>query len=166
MQANCQCSYRQAAAYMRVAKLSKDADLRTFDCGIDAFLQTFATKRSNEPLPEFTQRDAEHVLRIHALAERGAEHERDVAADRLTKVAEGFGMTTEAMVKRANKLCPNNDLTDAEKKAREFEERLRSKASALREREAVFRKLKEQFSKTPKEDLLYILTDLRIKGVW
>ncbi|CAO3446825.1 hypothetical protein [Azospirillum argentinense] len=39
-------------------------------------------------------RDAEHDLRIHALSERGREHERDVAANKLTEVAEGFGMTT------------------------------------------------------------------------
>ncbi|MBL8571730.1 MAG: DUF3102 domain-containing protein [Phreatobacter sp.] len=35
-------SYRQAAAYMRVAKLSKDAEVRTFDGGIDAFLDAHA----------------------------------------------------------------------------------------------------------------------------
>lgn len=166
VQAHCRLSYRQATAYMRVAKLSKDADLRTFDGGIDAFLQTFATKRIKDPAPEFTHRDADHVLRIHALAERGAEHERDVAADKLTQTAERFGMTAEAMVKQAHKLRPNNDLTDAEKEARTFEECLKAQASAFQEREAIFRELEEQFSNTPKEDLLRILTDLRMKGIW
>ncbi|MGA1859583.1 DUF3102 domain-containing protein [Azospirillum sp. 11R-A] len=166
VQANCRCSYRQAAAYMRVAKLSEDADLRTFDGGIDAFLQTFATKRPKEPAPEFTQRDAEHVLRIHALAERGAEHERDVAANKLTRAAEAYGMTAEATVNRANALCPGSQLINVEKAEQTFEERLKAEASAYQRRADVFRELEEKFFNTTKEDLLRILTELRIKGVW
>jgi len=166
VQVHCKCGYRQASAYMRVAKLSKDADLHTFDGGIDAFLQAFATKRSKEVVPEFTLRDAEHVLRIHSLAERGVEHERDAAANKLTKVAETFGMTAEAVVKRANELCPGNDLTDHEKEVSGIEERLKAEASAFQKRACIYRELEERFFSTSKEDILHILVDLRIKGVW
>ncbi|MBK3737517.1 hypothetical protein GAY29_31670 [Azospirillum brasilense] len=166
VQVHCKCGYRQASAYMRVAKLSKDADLHTFDGGIDAFLQAFATKRSKEPLPEFTHRDAEHVLRIRALAERGVEHERDVAANKLTKVTEAFGVTAEAVVKREIELCPGNGLTDHEKEVRGNEERLKEEASASQKKAFMYRELEKRFFSTSKEDILHILIDLRIKGIW
>ncbi|CAO3446828.1 hypothetical protein [Azospirillum argentinense] len=70
------------------------------------------------------------------------------------------------MVKRANELCPSNDLTDHEKEVRGIEERLKAEASAFQKRECIYRELDERFFSTSKEDILHILVDLRIKGVW
>ncbi|WP_137141301.1 hypothetical protein [Azospirillum brasilense] len=95
-------------------------------------------------------RDAEHALRIHALSERGMEHERDVAANNLTEVAEAFGMTAEAVVKRTNELWPGNDLTDHGRKVHGSEERLKIEASSFQKRASIYRDLEESFFSTPK----------------
>lgn len=170
---NCRCSYRQASAYMRVATLSKDADPRTFDGGIDAFLEAHAIKRSPEASatpaptapPAFTREDAEYALKIHARVERGQDGERDVAASKLAKVAADFGMDAEALVTKAHELCPSHELTDSERRAQEAEARLELLKAEVERRRAVVAQVAEKFKDASKDDLITMIGDWKARGL-
>lgn len=118
VEANCRCSYRSAAEYMQVARLGKTADLRTFDGGVRAFLEAHGSKKSiGRTTRKFTPDDAERALKLRAVAERGTEHEKVVAADMLEAFAQAFGMTAQQAVARAEGLLPWRHLSpDAAKR--------------------------------------------------
>jgi len=101
---NTQVAPRTAQKYMKVAQLArKSADLGAFDGGVDAFLQAHAKPRLAPPqtTPALTEDDAEHVLKIHALATQGTGGEREVAASKLEKLAQRRGTTPETLVAQA-----------------------------------------------------------------
>jgi hypothetical protein len=115
VEANCRCSYRTARVYMQVAN-SKVADLCQFD-SIAAFLEATAVKKAEKPqpsAPQFTRDDAEYVLKLHALAERGEGGEREVAVRKLNSFAQQFGMAGEEVVEKAKAMQPEAELTKDE----------------------------------------------------
>lgn len=85
VEANCECSYRQAVRYMQVAK---NDYVDTFDS--DASLESILdTKRKTAPQPTFDETDARdpaswegHAKKLHALATRGATDGERTAAQR------------------------------------------------------------------------------------
>lgn len=113
IEANCECSYRTARKYMQVVKLTKVADLGHFDddIGIDAFLEAHSTPRPKapEPAPTLTRDDAEYILKLHAVTERGGtENERDVAQRKLADFAGRFGMREDVAVDWAVSKVPDH----------------------------------------------------------
>ena len=105
VETNCRCSYSQAKRYMAVSKklADKPFDPSFTDLSIDAFL---GYEKKPQAAPPFAREDAEYALKIHALAERGVEGEKDTAKSKLNKLAKDFGMTSEELVKKSEKLCP------------------------------------------------------------
>lgn len=81
---HCTCSYITATKYMNVARRSEGFDLETFEGGVDAFLG-YSKPKTPCPTPtDLSQDDASHVMKLHAMVERGAtEGERDVARRKL-----------------------------------------------------------------------------------
>lgn len=108
--AHCRCSYRTAAKYMAVAA-RKDADLGTFDGGVDAFLEAHSRPRkvTAEPSREFTHENAEFALKLHAMATRGTGQEQDTAISMLDTFAKQFGMAGDEVVTKAHALIPDAD---------------------------------------------------------
>lgn len=111
---HCACSYSSAQEYMRVARLAEKTDLRFFDGGIRAFLEAHSTPRPKEDAtPTFDRTDAEHVMKLHAMAERGGtESEREVAHRKLEAHAKSFGMAGEEAVAKAQDMLPDQEKTD------------------------------------------------------
>ncbi|MBY6265108.1 DUF3102 domain-containing protein [Azospirillum sp. 412522] len=170
--ANCRCSYRTAAKYMQVAR--KCADHGTFDAdaGVDAFLEAHAKPRPEEPTQaapapasSFTREDAEYALKIHARVERGQDGERDVAATKLAKVAEGFGMDPEALVAKAQELCPGAGFTDSERRAQEAEAQLEALKAEVARRRAVVAEVAAKFKDASKEELITMIGDWKARGL-
>lgn len=108
VEANCRCSYSQAARYMKLARHFKGGDPATFaDLSIEeALRQIEGTTPAAATAPAFTREDAEYALKINAMAERGQGGEVEVAKVKLERLASGFGMTADQMVEKAKGLCP------------------------------------------------------------
>ncbi|WP_412565925.1 DUF3102 domain-containing protein [Thalassospira sp. MIT121401] len=80
-------SYTQAKRYMQVAKRTVDEPFDP-DATIDSVLDTNAHKRKSKAhLQFFSQTDAEYAQKLHAMAVRGTEHEREVAKGKLEAFA-------------------------------------------------------------------------------
>jgi hypothetical protein len=92
-------SYRQAMKYMRVAKLAPQGNFAP-ETGINAFLDSFAEEqpaKRKAPL-SLTREDAEYVLKINALAERGAtDGEKDAAEAKLDNLAKQYGTDADTL---------------------------------------------------------------------
>ncbi|MQX38577.1 hypothetical protein GHC57_18880 [Roseospira navarrensis] len=93
---------------LNLAKLAeaKKVDLHLFDGGVRAFLDAHAERRQTKPTPaqSFTQADAEYAQKLHAMAERGTEHEAEVAKGKLEGFAKGFGMSADEVVGKAEEV--------------------------------------------------------------
>jgi hypothetical protein len=96
-------SYRTARVYMQTAKMAARGH---FDptLSLRAYLdqQQPAAKPQRPPL---TRDDATYILKINALAERGATAgERDAAEAKLDGLAQQYGRTMDQLVKQSEKL--------------------------------------------------------------
>ncbi|MDF2809235.1 MAG: hypothetical protein K0S56_266 [Microvirga sp.] len=172
VKANCAAPYDTLVQYMRVAKAAaaKNVDLHTFEGGIRAFLDMAATPRAEEPKPEprkFTREDAERLLKIHALAERGAtDGERTAASGKAASFAAEFGMTPEEAVAKAKEFLPEAEKTvhqqraeearKAEKQAREEVSELKAKLDRMLKRKA---ELREEFAARSHDELVDLLAN-------
>ncbi|CCQ73919.1 DUF3102 domain-containing protein [Magnetospira sp. QH-2] len=117
---NCWFSYATAKRYMRVAKLhDKGLKVEPFEDGMAAFLDAHAEKKERPAqlnASHFHEEDAEYVLKLNALVERGVGGEADNAARKLDVHAARFGMTGEEVVEKALKVKPEvveNPIEDA-----------------------------------------------------
>lgn len=114
-------SYPTAAEYMRVARMSKNMDLHTFDGGIRAFLEAHPTPRKTTPEPTaatFDKAEAEYAMKLHRMASSDNPNEAAIAASKLDSFATQFGMVGEEVVTKAEDmlglniepLAPSSDL--------------------------------------------------------
>ena len=124
----CPFPYRTAARYMQVAKCVVHD---TFDdaAAIDSILDTNGRANRSQPTttstsPTFDRGDAEHALKLHALAERGVGGEAENAKAKLDAYAESFGMTAEEIVEKAEELCPDFAVTAEQARVSKLEEAL------------------------------------------
>ncbi|WP_181838542.1 MULTISPECIES: DUF3102 domain-containing protein [Thalassospira] len=115
---NCSFSYRQAAKYMQIAKSAPQGTF-DMDAGINSFLDQVANSRKPKAhLQSFSQTDAEYAQKLHAMAVRGTEHEREVAKGKLEAFAKSFGKTPEELMEEAGKKNPSK--TEVEEKVDDF----------------------------------------------
>ena len=99
---------RTARRYMQVAK-SVVYDRFDPDATIDSVLDTNASKRrpkGNSNTPEFDINDAQHVKKLHALAQGGVGGEAVNARTKLDSFAQQFGMTGDEAVAKAYEVAP------------------------------------------------------------
>lgn len=135
VEAHCRCSYRQAANYMQVSKYAPQG---TFEGGINAFLESHAkgreaAKSNSTPAFAFDHTDAEWVLKINDRAERGVGAETAVASAKLASIAEGYGMTVDALLERSKAMCPDREKsTQGRRPAMPVWVKLRKLSAALR----------------------------------
>jgi hypothetical protein len=106
---NCECSYAQSAAYMRVARVtqSKNLQVQTFDGGIRAFLDAHAKPRKVRQVEEESVKpsadDFDHARKLAALRDRGATpNEREVAGRKLARFAQTFNMSADVLETKAD----------------------------------------------------------------
>ncbi len=109
---NCAFSYERAKVYMRVSK-KVACDPFEIDQSIDAFLGVERKPSTPHPTPTvFTHVDAEHALKLHVMAIRGAtEAERDVAGRKLESFAATFGRMAGDIVFEAQDILPDYEKT-------------------------------------------------------
>ncbi|KZD02285.1 MULTISPECIES: DUF3102 domain-containing protein [unclassified Thalassospira] len=100
---NCSFSYSQAKRYMQIAKR---IDVEPFDpeASIESILHTKGKPKAH--LQSFSQTDAEYAQKLHAMAVRGTEHEREVAKGKLEAFAKSFGKTPEKLMEHVGKKDP------------------------------------------------------------
>ncbi|WP_404378355.1 hypothetical protein [Caenispirillum salinarum] len=98
---NCDFSYSTAAVYMRVAREWQDGSSMLDHHGS---LRDFINNKPKRSVEAMTREDAEYILKINALAERGHAGEAEAARIKLDKVARTFGLSTAAAVRRAGEL--------------------------------------------------------------
>jgi hypothetical protein len=137
-------SYSTAKRYMLVAKRTVNGP---FDLtgSISAFIGEPTQAARAKARPKLTRDDAEYILKINALAERGAtEGERGAATSKLDGLAEQYRRTTDHLVKEAEKLCPDQHMG---------ENVLSQKRQALAE-----------FEKMNKDQLLEVIWKLLSRG--
>lgn len=162
VEGNTRVPYRTARRYMQVAK-TVAGDHFDADATIDSVLDTHATRRNSKPTPAFTQEDAEYALKIHARAERGQDHERDVASSKLEKLAKDHGMSAEELVSKARALIPHNDLSPEEAAFRAREQKREQELNALRaemvRRNELHLHLLEKLKDRTKEEIIKLLAD-------
>ncbi|MFG1417770.1 DUF3102 domain-containing protein [Xanthobacter sp. V0B-10] len=133
IKANCAFSYDRAAMYMRVAK---NCACATFDPeqSIDAFLGIERKPSTPHPseAPAFDRTDAEHVMKLHAMVERGGtEGERNVARFKLHNYAKEFGFSISEAVAKAQDILPDwQKSTDQIEREKAREELAASQAEA------------------------------------
>lgn len=105
---NTSLSRTQAYRYIQVASRLAGETIDP-DATIDSVLDTHASRKVQPKAdrPAFTATDAEYAQKLKAMADRGGtDNEREVAERKLKAFAEGFGMTAEEVVERAEKLNP------------------------------------------------------------
>lgn len=105
IEANTRVSYPSAAVYMKVAR-EWDQKSSTLDFSTASLRDFIGNKPSASTPAAFTRDDAEYVLKINALAERGIGGERDVARSKLETIAKSYGMADDELVKRSKELLP------------------------------------------------------------
>lgn len=98
---NCDFSYSTAAVYMRVAREWQDGS-STLDH--DGSLRDFINNKPKRAIAAMTREDAEYVLKIAALAERGHQGEAEAARAKLEKVARTFGLAADEAVEKAGEI--------------------------------------------------------------
>ncbi|HLI12823.1 MAG TPA: hypothetical protein VKY65_14620 [Alphaproteobacteria bacterium] len=112
---NCNVKKSRAYQYMEWAKFQSTGNLNLSSEKAWDEWQRISGNAPVKPKPSitspFTREDAEYALKINARAERGIEGERDVAKAKLEKLAKDYGMTSEELVKKSKKLCPDQTLT-------------------------------------------------------
>lgn len=99
---NCEFSYSTAAVYMRVAR---EWEARSSTLDHETSLRDFIDNKPKRITPLLSREDAEYLLKINALAERGEGGEAETARAKLAKVAQTFGLTAETAVARARQVC-------------------------------------------------------------
>jgi len=166
---NCDAPYNTVVQYMRVAKAAstKNVDLHTFEGGIRAFLDACATPRPKTPeaFPTLTREDAEYILKLHAVAERGGtENERDVAQRKLADFAGRFGMREDVAVDWATSKVPDADATAGEAQRRRDEARISELEARLKEIEQRAAILNGSFRALSKEQLVELCINLTLKA--
>lgn len=107
---NCDFSYSTAAVYMRVAR---EWEARSSMLDHDASLRDFIDNKPKRLTAVLSRDDAEYLLKIHALAERGEGGEAEAARAKLAKVAQTFGLTPDVAVARARELSLSAENADA-----------------------------------------------------
>lgn len=165
VEANCRVSYNQARKYMQVAKVTPQGQF-DWSTGINAFLDAHAAhKAPTFPSSSFAQGEAVYALKLHALATRGVGGEAAAAQGKLETLAKDHGMTTEAMVAKAEALCPHQDKTDHQAEA----DHLRNEVAALRAelaaREAITAQAVTQFGPVAGEEIARLRLLLRQHGI-
>lgn len=158
VEANCG-PYERFRPYMKVAKIAaeKNVQLHAFDGGIRAFLDAHTERRKAKPKAEadaealrtFTEADAEHAHKLHAMATRGAtENERAVGRAKLENFASQFGKTADEVVQQAEEVKPSEPP---------------SKSSFEQQFEETYNNVKKRFGNQSKDYLLKVITDLILK---
>ena len=145
---NCECSYQSAAVYMKVAK-EWDEKSSVLDFST-ASLRDFVgnkTKGPPEPtLPTFDRTDAEHVMKLCAMVERGGTRsEQEVALKKLEDFAGRFGMKATEAADIAAELLPDRGKT---REQAELEAANAEAAAAKQEAAALRRHLELLVSRT------------------
>lgn len=161
---HCGCTHSQAARYMKAAgKVGGASNFLTEGITLHEFLygERQADQRARqkeEAAATFSREDAEYALKILAMAERGAtEGERAVAATKLSRLAAQFGMSPEVMAAKAKAMIPDAEKADGEKRREKAEAEWKDAATRLAKHDAIAARLRKQFAKASKEDLIDVL---------